>query len=198
MLDFSYLLNNYIQRQHPKIMKKAVDNIFLIGPMGAGKTTIGRQLARSLKMEFFDSDQEIEERTGADIAWIFDVEGEAGFREREKKIIEELTLSKNIVLATGGGAVLAPENRKFLQSRGTVVYLMATIGQQEERTRHDQRRPLIQNVTDIKGKLTELMDIRDPLYREIADYVVMTNRRSPRSVSSEIVKQLFDEEVHEE
>jgi len=94
--------------------------------------------------------------------------------------------------------VLAPENRKFLQSRGTVVYLMATIGQQEERTRHDQRRPLIQNVTDIKGKLTDLMDIRDPLYREIADYVVMTNRRSPRSVSSEIVKQLFDEETHEE
>jgi len=179
-------------------MKKAVDNIFLIGPMGAGKTTIGRQLARSLKMEFVDSDQEIEERTGADIAWIFDVEGEAGFREREKKIIEELTLSKNIVLATGGGVVLAPENRKFLQSRGTVVYLMATICQQEERTRHDQRRPLIQNVTDIKGKLTELMDIRDPLYREIADYVVMTNRRSPRSVSSEIVKQLFDEETHEE
>jgi len=179
-------------------MKKAVDNIFLIGPMGAGKTTIGRQLARSLKMEFVDSDQEIEERTGADIAWIFDVEGEAGFREREKKIIEELTLSKNIVLATGGGAVLALENRKFLQSRGTVVYLMATIGQQEERTRHDQRRPLIQNVTDIKGKLTELMDIRDPLYREIADNVVMTNRRSPRSVSSEIIKQLFDEDVHEE
>jgi shikimate kinase len=178
-------------------MKQALDNIFLIGPMGAGKTTIGRQLARELKKEFIDSDQEIEDRTGANISWIFDVEGEAGFRQREKKIIEELTSRKGIVLATGGGAVLSPENRKYLHSRGTVVYLMATIGQQVERTKNDSRRPLIQNVTDIKGKLKELMEIRDPLYREIADYVVMTNRRSPKSVSSDIVKQLFGDEVHE-
>ena len=178
-------------------MKKALDNIFLVGPMGAGKTTIGRQLARELKMEFVDSDQEIEDRSGVTISWIFDVEGEAGFRRREKKILEELTSRKGIVLATGGGAVLAPENRKYLHSRGTVVYLMATIGQQVERTKHDSRRPLIQNVTDIRGKLKELMEIRDPLYREIADYVVMTNRRSPKSVSSEIVKQLFGDEVHE-
>lgn len=178
-------------------MKQALDNIFLIGPMGAGKTTIGRQLARELKKEFIDSDQEIEDRTGANISWIFDVEGEAGFRQREKKIIEELTSRKGIVLATGGGAVLSPENRKYLHSRGTVVYLMATIGQQVERTKNDSRRPLIQNVTDIKGKLKELMEIRDPLYREIADYVVITNRRSPKSVSSDIVKQLFGDEVHE-
>lgn len=178
-------------------MKHALDNIFLIGPMGAGKTTIGRQLARELKMEFIDSDQEIEDRTGANISWIFDVEGESGFRKREKKVLEELTQRKGIVLATGGGAVLAPENRKYLHSRGTVVYLMATIGQQVERTKHDQRRPLIANVTDIKGKLKELMEIRDPLYREIADYIVMTNRRSPKSVSNEIVKQLFGDEVHE-
>ena len=178
-------------------MKQALDNIFLIGPMGAGKTTIGRQLARELKKEFIDSDQEIEDRTGANISWIFDVEGEAGFRQREKKIIEELTSRKGIVLATGGGAVLSPENRKYLHSRGTVVYLMATIGQQVERTKNDSRRPLIQNVTDMKGKLKELMEIRDPLYREIADYVVMTNRRSPKSVSSDIVKQLFGDEVHE-
>ncbi len=178
-------------------MKQALDNIFLIGPMGAGKTTIGRQLARELKKEFIDSDQEIEDRTGANISWIFDVEGEAGFRKREKSIIEELTSRKGIVLATGGGAVLSPENRKYLHSRGTVVYLMATIGQQVERTKNDSRRPLIQNVTDVKGKLKELMEIRDPLYREIADYVVMTNRRSPKSVSSDIVKQLFGHEVHE-
>lgn len=178
-------------------MKKALENIYLVGPMGAGKTTIGRQLARELKKEFVDSDQEIEERSGANISWIFDVEGEPGFRKREKKVLEELTRRKNIVLATGGGAVLAPENRKYLHSRGTVIYLMATIGQQVERTKHDSRRPLIQNVTDIKGKLAELMDIRDPLYREIADYVVMTNRRSPKSVSTEIVQQLFGDEVHE-
>lgn len=178
-------------------MNKSLDNIFLIGPMGAGKTTIGRQLARILKKDFVDSDQEIEERTGADIAWIFDVEGEEGFRKREKKVIEDLTGLKNIVLATGGGAVLAPENRKYLQSRGTVVYLMATIGQQVERTRHDQRRPLIQNVDDIRGRLSELMEIRDPLYREIADHIVATNRRSPRSVSNEIAKQLIGDEIHE-
>lgn len=178
-------------------MKHALDNIYLVGPMGAGKTTIGRQLARELKKEFVDSDHEIEERTGANISWIFDVEGEAGFRKREKKIIEELTQRKGIVMATGGGAVLAPENRKYLHSRGTVIYLMATIGQQVERTKNDSRRPLIQNVSDIRGKLTELMEIRDPLYREIADYVVMTNRRSPKSVSSEIVRQLFGDEVHE-
>jgi len=179
-------------------MKKALDNIFLVGPMGAGKTTIGRQLAREMKKEFVDSDHEIEERSGANISWIFDVEGEAGFRKREKKVIEELTGRKDIVLATGGGAVLAPENRKYLHSRGTVIYLMATIGQQVERTKHDQRRPLIQDVDDIRGKLTELMEIRDPLYREIADYVVMTNRRSPKSVSTEIMKQLFGDEVHEQ
>jgi len=179
-------------------MKKALDNIFLVGPMGAGKTTIGRQLAREMKKEFVDSDHEIEERSGANISWIFDVEGEAGFRKREKKVIEELTGRKDIVLATGGGAVLAPENRKYLHSRGTVIYLMATIGQQVERTKHDQSRPLIQDVDDIRGKLTELMEIRDPLYREIADYVVMTNRRSPKSVSTEIMKQLFGDEVHEQ
>ena len=179
-------------------MKKALDNIFLVGPMGAGKTTIGRQLAREMKKEFVDSDHEIEERSGANISWIFDVEGEAGFRKREKKVIEELTGRKDIVLATGGGAVLAPENRKYLHSRGTVINLMATIGQQVERTKHDQRRPLIQDVDDIRGKLTELMEIRDPLYREIADYVVMTNRRSPKSVSTEIMKQLFGDEVHEQ
>jgi len=177
-------------------MYKVLDNIFLVGPMGAGKTTIGRQLARSLKKEFVDSDHEIEQRTGANISWIFDVEGEEGFREREKKIIEELSQRKNIVLATGGGAVLAPENRKYLQSRGTVVYLMATVKQQEERTKHDSGRPLLQNTDDISKRLTELMEIRDPLYREIADHVVMTSRSNPKSVSGEIQKQLFQDESY--
>ena len=163
--------------------------------MGAGKTTIGRQLAKELKLDFVDSDHEIEERTGANIAWIFDVEGEEGFRARESKMIEELTERKKIVLATGGGAVLSPENRKFLQSRGTVVYLMATINQQVERTQHDQRRPLLQNVDDTRAKLTELMETRDPLYREVADHVIMTSRRNPKAVSNEIVKMLTGETV---
>lgn len=178
-------------------MNKALDNIFLVGPMGAGKTTIGRQLARTLKKEFVDSDHEIEERTGANISWIFDVEGEEGFRKRESAMIEELSGRKNIVLATGGGAILSPENRKFLHSRGTVVYLMATISQQVERTKHDQRRPLLQNIEDVRQRLKELMEIRDPLYREIADHIVVTNRRSPRAVSKEIVEDLFGEEKHD-
>ena len=178
-------------------MNKVLDNIFLVGPMGAGKTTIGKQLAKSLQKEFVDSDHEIEERTGANISWIFDVEGEEGFRKREKKVIEELTQRKNIVLATGGGAVLSAENRKYLQSRGIVVYLMATVKQQVERTKHDSRRPLLQNSKNIGEKLTQLMDIRDPLYREIADHVVMTSRRSPKSVSGEILKQLYSDETHE-
>jgi shikimate kinase len=178
-------------------MNKTLDNIFLVGPMGAGKTTIGRQLATALKKEFVDSDHEVEERSGANISWIFDVEGEEGFRLREKKIIEELTQLRGVVLATGGGAVLSSENRKYLQSRGTVIYLMATVKQQLERTKHDQRRPLLQNVSNIKEKLTEIMDIRDPLYREIADHVVMTSKRSPKTVSGEIIHQLFADEVHE-
>lgn len=171
-------------------MQKSLNNIFLVGPMGAGKTTIGRLLADELHKEFYDSDQVIEERAGADIAWIFDVEGEAGFRDRERKVIAELSTLDNIVLATGGGAILAEQNRKHLRKGGTVVYLMATISQQVERTRRDQKRPLLRNVADPKAKLTELMELRDPLYREIADHVVMTSRRSPRSVSTEILQMM--------
>ncbi len=175
-------------------MKKSVDNIFLIGPMGAGKTTIGRLLAQDLRLEFFDSDQEIEDRTGADIAWIFDMEGEEGFRKREEKVIEELTEKNKIVLATGGGAVLSEQNRRLLHSRGTVVYLMTTINQQLERTRKDQKRPLLQNVDDPELTLRSLMEERDPLYREIADFMVMTSLRSAKAVSSEIVNHLLGSE----
>jgi shikimate kinase len=173
-------------------MKKSLDNIFLVGPMGAGKTTIGRLLAEEMHLEFVDSDHEIEARTGANISWIFDMEGEEGFRIREQKMIEELTEMKKIVLATGGGAILSEQNRRFLQSRGTVVYLMTTINQQVERTHRDQKRPLIQNVDDPKAKLTELMEERDPLYREVADHVIMTSKRSPKAVSAEIVSYLLD------
>ena len=172
-------------------MKNSVDNIFLIGPMGAGKTTIGKLLADELKLEFIDSDQEIENRTGADIAWIFDMEGEEGFRKREEKVIEELTAKNKIVLATGGGAVLSEQSRRLLHSRGTVIYLMTTINQQLERTRKDQKRPLLQNVDDPEAKLRSLMEEREPLYREIADHMVMTNRRSAKTVSMESTKYIL-------
>lgn len=171
-------------------MQNAPNNVFLVGPMGAGKTTIGRLLAEELHKEFYDSDQMIEERAGADVSWIFDVEGEEGFRDRERKVISELTGLDNIVLATGGGAILAEQNRKHLRKGGTVVYLMATISQQVERTRRDQKRPLLRNTPDPRAKLTELMEKRDPLYREVADVVVMTSRRSPRAVCNEIIEML--------
>ena len=168
---------------------KSTDNIFLVGPMGAGKTTIGKVLADQLKLEFVDSDREIEASTGADIPWIFDVEGEAGFRQRESKMIMDLTARQGIVLATGGGSVLAPENRKCLRASGFVVYLRASLSQQLERTSRDKNRPLLQT-PDPAARIAELMKIRDPLYREVADIVVDTNRRSPRMVCQEIVKQL--------
>jgi len=171
-------------------MQKSLNNVFLVGPMGAGKTTIGRLLAEELGKQFHDSDQAIEERAGADISWIFDVEGEPGFRVRESAAIEDLCAMDNIVLATGGGAVLAEANRQHLRKRGFVVYLKATIAQQVERTKRDQKRPLLKNVDDPKAKLTALMELRDPLYSEVADITVMTSRRSPRAVCTEILQQI--------
>lgn len=169
-------------------MKKK-NNVFLVGPMGVGKTTIGKVLADCLGLEFFDSDREIEACTGADIPWIFDVEGEAGFRVREKRMIDELSQRNNIVLATGGGAVLAEKNRKRLHKRGHVVYLRASINQQLERTSRDKNRPLLQTA-DPEKKIRELMKIRDPLYREVAHMIVDTNRRNARSISLDICRRL--------
>jgi shikimate kinase len=170
-------------------MKRLV-NLFLIGPMGAGKSTIGKQLAKDLKLEFYDADQEIEERTGADIAWIFDVEGEDGFRKREAQVIDELSQMQGIVLATGGGAILNPDNRNRLAARGTVVYLQTTVEQQIRRTvsARDKRRPLIQ--VEPENSLKDIMDEREPLYREIADMVIATDGRTVRSVAQEVVKLL--------
>lgn len=165
--------------------------------MGAGKTTIGKLLAKTLKMEFIDSDQEIEARSGADIAWIFDVEGEPGFRAREEKVIEELTQRKGVVLSTGGGVVLAEQNRRHLQARGRVVYLVTTVSQQIERTRKDQKRPLLQGLSNPREKLTEMMALRDPLYREIADHVVVTGRRGPKNVCAEILRLLSEDRLGE-
>lgn len=168
-----------------------IQRVFLIGPMGAGKTTIGRVLAQNLKLEFIDSDHEIEERSGADIPWIFDVEGEAGFREREQKVIAELTLRDNVLIATGGGVVIRPENRLALAGRGTVVYLHATVAQQTARTGRDKQRPLLQT-EDPERTLRDLMAVRDPLYREIADYVVDTEGFGARTVAQQIGRLLTE------
>lgn len=164
-------------------------NIFLVGPMGAGKSTIGRHLADQLHLEFFDSDQEIERRTGADIAWIFDIEGEDGFRKREEGVINELTDKQGIVLATGGGSVVSKSVRNRLSARGIVVYLQTTIDKQVARTQRDKRRPLLQN-DDPESVLRDLADSRNPLYEEVADYVVDTDDQSARAVANQIINKI--------
>lgn len=164
-------------------------NIFLVGPMGAGKSTIGRHLADELHLEFFDSDQEIERRTGADIAWIFDLEGEDGFRDREESVINELTDKQGIVLATGGGSIVTKAVRNRLSARGIVVYLQTTIDKQVARTQRDKRRPLLQN-DDPEAVLVELAGTRNPLYEEVADYVVDTDDQSARAVANQIIDKI--------
>jgi shikimate kinase / 3-dehydroquinate synthase len=164
-------------------------NIFLVGLMGAGKTTIGRMLARKLGMRFVDSDHEIEARTGASIPWIFEIEGEASFRKREADMIRELTGQHGIVLATGGGAVLDPANRALLAERGTVVYLRASINSILQRTSHDKNRPLLRT-PDPRKKLEELMTQREHLYREIAHLVIDTGRPNVQSMVNTILDQI--------
>lgn len=165
-------------------------NIFLVGPMGAGKSTIGRQLARQLHLEFFDSDTEIERRTGADIAWVFELEGEEGFRLREEKVIEELTENTGIVLATGGGSILSKESRNRLSARGVVVYLQTTIEKQLARTQRDKRRPLISEADNPREVLENLAELRNPLYEEIADIVVRTDEQSTKVVIDQIIEKV--------
>jgi shikimate kinase len=164
-------------------------NIFLVGPMGAGKSTIGRHLADELHLEFFDSDHEIESKTGADIAWIFDLEGEEGFRKRELDTINELSDKQGIVLATGGGSIITPAVRNRLSARGIVVYLQTTIDKQVARTQRDKRRPLLQN-DDPETVLRNLAEERNPLYEEVADYVVDTDDQSARSVANQIIQKI--------
>lgn len=164
-------------------------SIFLTGPMGAGKSTIGRQLAKQLSMSFHDSDHEIEQRTGVDIPLIFELEGEAGFRKREAEVIDTLTRLPGIVLATGGGAILDPENRTRLASRGKVIYLHTSVEQQLSRTRHDRNRPLLQT-PDPRTTLEELLAIRDPLYRDVADLVIETDGMHVRDVVRKITQLL--------
>lgn len=160
-------------------------NVFLVGPMGVGKSTIGRLLAAELNLSFCDSDRAIEERTGADIPWIFDMEGEAGFRERETTVLTELAAESNLVIATGGGIVMRPQNCQIMKDAGHVCYLTASIEQLVERTARDKKRPLLQ-VDNPRQKIIELLAIRDPLYLGVADFVVNTDRRSPKSVAQEI------------
>ncbi|MES3024521.1 MAG: bifunctional shikimate kinase/3-dehydroquinate synthase AroKB [Pseudomonadota bacterium] len=168
-------------------MKSA--NLFLVGLMGAGKTTIGRILARKLGKRFIDSDHEIEARTGASIPWIFEIEGEPSFRRREADVIRDLSAQDGIVLATGGGAVLSAENRAFLKARGTVIYLRANVASILVRTAHDKNRPLLQTA-DPRRRLEELTAEREPLYREIADLVIDTGRPNVQSMVQTILTQL--------
>lgn len=164
-------------------------NIYLVGMMGAGKTTIGRQLARRLKKRFIDCDQEIEARTGVRIPVIFEIEGEAGFRRRESQVLQALSEERDLVLATGGGAVLDPQNRKRLAETGLVIYLCVQPDELFARTRHDRNRPLLQ-VADPLSKIRELHQQRDPLYREIADIVMEGGGRTLLAAARQLEQEI--------
>ena len=167
-------------------MKAGNKNIFLVGPMGAGKSSVGRYLAGRLNLEFFDTDEEIEKRTGVDIGWIFDLEGEDGFRKREESVVADLVSSPGIVLATGGGTILSPLCRSLLSSHGVVIYLEVSLQYQTARTVNDSRRPALR-VSNRQEVLEQLYREREPIYRELADFKVSTDRRNVRAVSDDII-----------
>jgi shikimate kinase len=169
-------------------------NLYLVGPMGAGKSTIGRLLSSELNLHFIDSDREIEARCGTNIPWIFDKEGEEGFRTREVSAIDYLTQMSGILLATGGGVVMKRENRTHLASRGTVIYLRTSVEQQLIRTGRDKNRPLLQTENP-KKVLRDLFAKRDPLYQEIADIIIQTDQRSPKTVVNEIMRRLEENNI---
>lgn len=171
-------------------MKRAQQhNIFLIGPMGAGKSSVGKYLAAQLEMDFYDSDEEIEKRTGVDIGWVFDVEGEEGFRKREIAVIAELTQLANVVLATGGGSVLATENQQLLRKNGVIIYLDVSLQYQQNRTLNESRRPLLR-VENRQAMLEKLDQERKPFYVALADYHLLTDNRSVPMVVNEIIQWL--------
>ncbi len=172
---------------------ESLPNIYLVGPMGAGKTTVGRHLADLLGREFIDSDHEIERKTGASIPWIFEKEGEQGFRARETVVIGDLTSRSHLVLATGGGAVTQPMNREYLKHRGIVVYLYTPVELQLQRTYRDKNRPLLQ-VENPEKKLKELLQLRDPLYRQVAHYIIETNQGAARDLAQNILQLILSEQ----
>ena len=173
--------------------RQARGNIFLVGLMGSGKTSVGKVLARILDKSFVDSDHELERATGVRVPVIFEIEGEAGFRERERKMIAELVARDNVVLATGGGAILAPENREQLKANGTVIYLRAPIKSLLRRTQRDRHRPLLQ-VADPAATLQELYEVRDPLYREAANLIFDTSNQSVAALAARIAAKLHEPE----
>lgn len=165
-------------------------NIYLIGPMGAGKTSVAKWLARKGKLKYYDTDHEIEERTGVSISWIFEVEQETGFRQREENVIRELTKLDRVVLSTGGGCIVTPNNRKHLSKTGIVIYLKVSLAEQLKRTRrYTGKRPLIE-VNDRKQRLIELNKQREPLYMEVADLIYETDYRTPQQIAAEILKDI--------
>jgi len=170
-------------------METSSKNIVLVGLMGSGKTTVGRRLAYKLNRDFFDTDHELINKTGVSIDHIFDIEGEKGFRERESKILENLCQMSNIILATGGGIVILPENREILKNAGLVVYLLASVDQIFRRTSKSKARPLLENSTDRKKTIIELLEARDVYYREVASFVVDTTGKRLQEIIHVILRE---------
>jgi len=171
-------------------MNKPFTNVYLIGPMGSGKTTIGQRLAKKLNLEFHDNDHELEEQTGASVNLIFDLEGEQGFRKRETAMLEKLTARKNVVVATGGGTILSQKNRKLLRNSGLVIYLQTSVNQQIRRLSRDKTRPLLQS-GDRKEKLADLAKVRNPLYEELADITVRSQNRGLEQASQALYETIL-------
>ena len=170
-------------------MEMTSKNIVLVGPMGSGKTTVGRRLAHELNQDFFDTDHEIIDKTGVNIDYIFDIEGEEGFRERESKILENLCQMTNIILSTGGGIVILPKNRKILKNSGLVVYLSSSVDQLLNRTAKSKTRPLLENSSDRRKTIIELLEARDVYYREVASFVVDTTGKKLHEVINIIIRE---------
>ncbi len=171
-------------------MQEKLNNIVLVGPMGSGKTTVGRRLSEKLKVDFYDADHEIINKTGVTIDHIFDVEGEEGFRKRESKVLKELCNKSNIVLATGGGAVILEENRSIIKKAGSVIYLSSSVDQILRRTSKSKIRPLLENSTNRRQTISNIIDSRDTFYREVATIIINTNGKKLNKLINEILAHL--------